>query len=198
MTTLRLAVSTDAAAIADIYGPFCESTPISFEVMAPTAQEIARRIDRITAQYPWLVLDDGGIVAGYAYASQHRERLAYQWSVDVAVYVRSEYRRLGVARALYAALLDLLRLQGYFKAYGGITLPNPASVALHESVGFKPIAVYRGVGYKLGTWHDVAWYGAELQPEQSAPDRPHPIGEFVESPSWREALTRGMQRDKGR
>src|SRR5205823_14506191 len=135
--------------------PSCESTAVSFEVVAPSTEEIADRIRTISAHFPWLVLDDNGIIAGYAYASRHRDRAAYGWSVDTAVYVSSSHRRCGVGRALYTTLFQLLRLQGYFKAYAGITLPNRASTGLHEAVGFKLVAVYRGVGYKHGVWHDV-------------------------------------------
>lgn len=190
MAAIRLASIRDAAAIAAIYGPFCESTPVSFEVAAPSSAEIAARIERISSRFPWLVLDDGGVVAGYAYASAHRERAAYQWSVDVAAYVDASYRRRGVGRALYTALFDLLRLQGFFKAYAGVTLPNPGSVGLHEALGFRPVGVYRGVGYKLGAWHDVAWYALALQPEIENPPAPKPIGELVGTSGWHEALSR--------
>ena len=131
---IRLAVKDDAAAVAGIYGPFCESTAVSFEYVPPSTEEIANRIRTITAQFPWLVLDDNGVVAGYAYATRHRERAAYGWSADTAVYVSPIHRRCGVGRALYTALCQLLRLQGYFKAYAGITLPNSASTGLHVQV----------------------------------------------------------------
>jgi len=191
MTSIRLATSEHAAAIADIYAPYCESTAVSFEVEAPSADEIAKRIAAITAQYPWLVLEDDG-VAGYAYASRHRERAAYQWSVDVAVYVSRAQQRRGVGRALYTTLFDLLRHQGYFKAYGGITLPNPSSVGLHEATGFTLVGVYRGVGYKLGAWHDVAWYQKVLQPERAAPPPPASMPS-ASSAEWQNAVARGLQ-----
>jgi L-amino acid N-acyltransferase YncA len=171
--TIRPATAHDAAAIAAIYAPFCEFTAVSFEVHAPTPAAIATRIRSIMAHYPWLVMDDGGgALAGYAYAGRHRERAAYRWSVDVAVYVAPSHHRRGVGRALYTRLFDVLRRQGYFKAYGGITLPNAGSVGLHEAMGFTLVGVYRGVGYKLGEWHDVAWYQKTLQAER--PDPPEP------------------------
>jgi phosphinothricin acetyltransferase len=194
--SIRLATRGDAASVAAIYAPFCEHTPTSFEMVAPSADEMAGRIERITARYPWLVFEDGGQVVGYAYASQHRDRAAYQWAVDVTVYVAAGRRRGGVGRALYTALIGLLRLQGFFKAFGGITLPNPGSVGLHEALGFKPLGVYRGVGYKLGAWHDVAWYALALQPERSNPPAPRPIGEFLDSPGWHDAISRGAQHAK--
>src|SRR5688572_1364455 len=111
---IRLARESDAAAIVQIYGPFCESTAVSFEYVAPSTDEIVNRIRTITMHLPWLILEDAGCVAGYAYASRHRERAAYGWSVDTAVYIGPDYHRRGVGRALYTTLFELLRLQGYF------------------------------------------------------------------------------------
>jgi len=192
LPTIRLASPDDAAAVAAIYGPFCESTAVSFEYVAPSAEEIANRIRTTTAQFPWLVLDDDGQVAGYAYASRHRERAAYRWAVDVAVYVRPTHRRRGVGRALYATLFELLRLQGYFKAFAGIALPNSASAGLHEAVGFTVLGLYKGVGYKHGAWHDVVWYQMSLQPERLNPDPPAPVS-AVESASWKQAVSEGLK-----
>jgi len=190
--SIRLAEERDAAAVAEIYAPFCESTVVSFEYSAPSAEEIARRIQTITRHHPWLLLDDTGVIAGYAYASRHRERAAYGWSVDVAVYVGPAHRRRGVGRALYTALLALLRLQGYFKAYAGVTLPNPASTGFHQAMGFRPVGVYERVGYKHGAWHDVAWYQLALQPERSDPDPPVPLTALAESPAWADAVSQGL------
>jgi L-amino acid N-acyltransferase YncA len=194
VATIRLAGEDDAGAVAAIYGPFCASTTVSFEYAAPPTDEIADRIRVITAQFPWLVLEDDGVVAGYAYASRHRDRAAYGWSVDTAVYVSPTYRRRGVGQALYTTLFELLRLQGYFKGYAGITLPNSASVRLHEALGFRLVGVYLGVGYKHGAWHDVAWYQVALQPERLNPDPPLPVSAFAESPGWTESVKRGLAR----
>jgi L-amino acid N-acyltransferase YncA len=190
--TIRLARESDAAAISAIYAPYCESTPVSFETSAPSPEEFAARIQNITAHWPWLVLEDNGSVAGYAYAGRHRERAAYRWAVDTAVYVDEQYHRRGVGRALYATLFNVLREQGYFKACAGITIPNPASVALHEAVGFTLVGVYRGIGFKHGSWHDVAWFEAEVQPETSNPPAPKSLDAVVDSQHWREAVSRGL------
>ena len=176
--TIRLATEKDAAAIAAIYAPFCDAKVTSFEFTAPTAEDMASRITTTTRQWPWLVLEYDGIVAGYAYASRHHDRAAYQWAVDTAIYVGEGARGRGVGRALYGALFELLRSQGYFKACAGITLPNPASVGLHEACGFKLVGVYRGIGYKFGAWHDVAWYELVLQPERDNPPAPRPMSEI--------------------
>jgi phosphinothricin acetyltransferase len=191
--TLRLATEADAAAVAAIYAPFCQASPVSFEEVAPSPAEMAGRIRKVLEQNPWLVLDVSGTVAGYAYASKHRERAAYRWSVDTSVYVAAEYRRRGVGRALYAALLPLLRLQGYFMAFAGAALPNPGSVGLHTAVGFTPVGVYRGVGYKHGAWHDVGWFQLELQPQQPAPEPPRRAADLAGSPAWQAALADGLR-----
>jgi L-amino acid N-acyltransferase YncA len=190
--TIRLASEIDAAAIAEIYAPFCESTAVSFEYKAPSTTEMAERIRALITRLPWLVLDENGTVAGYVYASLHRERAAYGWSVDTTAYVSPGYLRHGVGRALYMTLFQLLRLQGYYKAFAGITLPNPASIGLHQSVGFKPVGIYRGVGYKIGAWHDVSWYQLSLQPERLNPQLPLPLSSIFGSVEWAKAIDQGL------
>ncbi len=155
---LRLATKDDAAEIAAIYRPVVAFTPISFETEPPDAREIEHRIQDTLPAYPWLVCDADGRVAGYAYATRHRTRAAYQWSVDTSVYVHQDWRRCGIGQALYTSLFRVLAAQGYFNAYAGITLPNAESVGLHESVGFQSVGVYRKVGYKFRVWHDVGWW----------------------------------------
>jgi phosphinothricin acetyltransferase len=169
---LRIATPADAAGILSIYAPYCHSTPVSFEIVAPSEQEMRARIERIIDRYPWLVAEIDGDIAGYVYASQHRERAGYRWAVDVAVYVGREHHRSGLGRALYVSLFDILREQGFFKAFAGITLPNASSVGLHEAVGFRKVGVFSRVGYKLGDWLDVGWWQLDLQPEVDNPPEP--------------------------
>jgi len=188
---IRFAEPGDAAAIRAIYAPNVESSAISFELQPPTVEEMAARMAKISSQYPWLVCEIDGVVAGYVYACQHRERAAYRWAVDVTVYVDAAHRRRGVGRALYTTLVELLRQQGYFKAYAGITLPNPGSVGVHEAVGFGPVAVYFNVGYKMGQWRDVGWWQLQLLPETADPSEPVPIGTVRELPAVTEAIARG-------
>jgi phosphinothricin acetyltransferase len=154
----------DSAGCASVYEPFVRQTAISFEDDPPTADQFARRIEAVSARFPWLVAEQGGAVVGFAYGSAHRERAAYRWAVDVAVYVGQNNQRRGVGRALYEALLSLLRRQGLYVACAGITLPNDASVALHQACGFELVGVYRRIGWKLGNWHDVGWWQRELRP----------------------------------
>ena len=140
----------DAAEVAAIYRPIVEKTPISFETEAPSRAAMRRRMLETAEERPWLVCELDGYIAGYAYASPHRSRDAYRWSVDSSIYVGTAFRRRGAARALYTALFGVLRVQGYVNVFAGTTLPNPASVALHESFGFQPVGTYRAVGYKHG------------------------------------------------
>jgi L-amino acid N-acyltransferase YncA len=186
---IRMAGVGDAAAIAAIYRRYVTEAVTSFEVTPPSTAEMARRIETVLALAPWLVaLDDAGAPIGYAYASRHAERAAYRWSVDVTVYVREGDHRRGVGRALYGALFPLLRLQGFYVAHAGVTLPNAASVGLHESFGFRPVGVYRAVGWKLGAWRDVGWWQLPLQERPATPAPPLPLAEARELPSWPAAL----------
>jgi phosphinothricin acetyltransferase len=152
----------DAAACAAIYAPFVEDSAISFEEQAPDASEMARRIEETSVSHPWIVKEIDGSVAGFAYAAPHRVRSAYRWAADVSIYVDQRFQRRGLGRGLYEALFELLRRQGLFIACAGITLPNEASVGLHESLGFAPVGIYRGIGFKQGAWRDVGWWQLEL------------------------------------
>ena len=191
---IREASDGDAEQFATIYAPYVRDTAISFEVVPPTTAEMAERIRGLTATYPWLVCTDGSAVLGYAYASRHRERAAYGWSVDVSVYVRGDAHRRGIGRALYSALLRIVAAQGFCNAYGGITLPNPSSVALHESMGFTPVGVYRAVGFKLGTWHDVGWWELALPERPAFPAATRSISEVRGTPAWNAALAASVPR----
>jgi phosphinothricin acetyltransferase len=186
--TIRFARPNDAAGILAIYAPYCESSPISFELVAPSVVQMAERIQTITAQYPWLICEIDGEIAGYVYASKIRERAAYRWAVEVAVYVATGYHRRGVAHALYTALFLILREQNYFKAYAGITLPNTASVRLHETMGFRPVGAFSGIGYKLGRWLDVGWWQLDVQAEIENPPEPRPITELLQNERVNAAL----------
>jgi L-amino acid N-acyltransferase YncA len=154
----------DAAACAAIYAPYVERTPISFEERPPDALEMEARISRYTATHPWLVAEAGGEVVGYAYACRHLERPAYRWDADVSVYVAANRRGEGLGRSLYERLFVHLRRQNFQIACAGITLPNDASVRLHEALGFIQVGVSPRVGWKAGSWHDVSWWQLELVP----------------------------------
>ncbi len=162
--TIRSAVpDRDAADCVAIYAPFVESGATSFEEDPPDVAAFAARITETQERFPWLVAERGGAVTGYAYACPHRYRPAYRWAVETSVYVAAEERGRGTGRALYVELTERLRGQRFHIACAGITLPNPASVSLHERVGFLPVGVYRRIGWKDGAWRDVGWWQLELQ-----------------------------------
>ena len=173
--TIRLAAQCDAAQIAAIYAPIVAGTWISFEEVPPDEGEMRRRIAALAYLFPFLCCERDGRVAGYAYATSHRERPAYRWSVDVSAYVHEDYRRGGVARSLYGELFTILSRQGYHNAFAGITLPNDASVGLHRSLGFVDVAQYRNVGYKCGAWRDTVWLQRELLALNGEPREPIPL-----------------------
>jgi phosphinothricin acetyltransferase len=165
----------DAAAVAAIYRPAVVGTLASFEKVPPDATEMAGRIAATLERTPWLVAEDEGVVNGYAYAGPHRERAGYRWAVNISVYVDAAHHGRGIGRRLYDELLAILRRQGFVNAYAGITLPNAASVALHEGIGMRRIGVYERVGFKAGAWHDVAWYGLRLADPVGTPPEPIPL-----------------------
>ena len=168
---------TDAGAIAAIYAATGIATVASLEELAPDTEAMAGRVRTISDRFPWLVAEREGVVAGYAYATEHRWRSAYRWAVDVTVYIAPDHQRRGVGRDLYGALLPALRAQGFHSALAGITLPNPGSVGLHQAFGFELVGVYRDVGYKLGAWHSVGWYQLRLRrpaPDGAVPREPRP------------------------
>ena len=169
---LRIASPNDAQQMLEIYAPVVRETVISFELEPPSIVEMQQRIEKTLAKYPWLVIEDAGRVLGYAYATAHRDRLAYQWSADVSVYVHPLARRRGLARRLYTALLKLLRALGYYNAYAGIALPNEASIKLHEAMGFSQVAIYKQVGFKHGAWRDVGWWQLALRKRDNQPAPP--------------------------
>ncbi len=186
--TLRVRLADpdrDADEVAAIYRPAVEASMASFEEVAPDAPEMARRIRQTLTHTPWLVAEteaeDEGSVVGYAYARLHRERAGYRWSVDVSAYIHADWQGKRVGRTLYDALLPILLSQGFVNVYAGIALPNPASVALHESIGMRRIGVYERVGFKFGAWHDVAWFGMRIADPAGAPADPISLPELRSS-----------------
>jgi L-amino acid N-acyltransferase YncA len=180
---IRVATPQDAAAFAEIYSPYVTESLVSFEEEPPSAQEMERRVRTILAYAPWLVASSGDEIAGYAYASHHRNRAGYRWAVDVSVYLRSAFQRRGIGRRLYEELFAILERQRFRRAYAGIALPNDASVALHRALGFKDVGVYRRVGWKMGRWLDVVWLQRNIGPDRDdelAPPDPIPFAELCD------------------
>jgi len=173
---IRLARDEDAEALLAIYSPHITDNSTSFEIEVPTVVEFRDRMRDYSAHAPWLVYEVGGNPVGYAYASKHRERAAYRWSVETSVYLAADYRRGGLARLLYLRLFEELKHAGFCLALAGVTFPNEASVRFHESLGFQPIGVYPNIGFKFGKWHDVGWWQKPIQPAGPHPREPRWTG----------------------
>jgi L-amino acid N-acyltransferase YncA len=189
---IRIATPKDAAAIAAIYAPYVRDTPISFELEAPDTAEMAKRISDLLPNYPWLVYELDGSVAGYAYACPHRPRPAYRWCVDVTVYLDSRAHRRGIGRSLYTVLFEILRRQGFYTMYAGITVPNAASVGLHEAMGFKLVAVFSNEGYKLGAWRNVGWWEMALREYDESPKESIPFSQLRETVEIQNLIQRAI------
>jgi L-amino acid N-acyltransferase YncA len=167
---VRVASEADAAAIAAIYRPYVDDSRISFEEDAPDSTGVAQRM--ASPIHPWLVAEDAGGLLGYASTSPMRNRRAYRWSVETGIYLHRNAQGHGLGRQLLSAHLDVLERQGFVTVIAGIALPNEASVALHEKVGFKLSGIERGVGFKLGEWVDVGRWQKDLAPRMPAPAEP--------------------------
>jgi L-amino acid N-acyltransferase YncA len=192
MPLIRLGVPDDGESVARIYAPYVADGPTSFEIEVPSAAEMARRIVETQATHPWLIYEESGLVGGYAYATKHRARSAYQWSCEVSVYVDPACRRRRIGQALYTSLFRILAAQGFANAYAGVTLPNDASVGLHESLGFEPIGVFRQIGFKLGEWHDVGWWQLALGVHAASPPAPQPLAAIAALQNFDVMLAAGL------
>jgi len=193
--SVRFARSEDAPALRDIYAPIVRETAISFAETPPSVAGL--RADVVDDRYPWLVCTAGDAaprVVGFAKASAHKERGAYRWAVDVSAYVRAGWRGRGVGSALYEALLETLTAQGFRIAVAVIALPNPASVALHESAGFEPVGTFPAVGFKNGAWHDVGWWQRSLGDRPNHPTPPVPVARVEGDDRVVSALGRAAER----
>jgi phosphinothricin acetyltransferase len=179
MIRIRAATAYDSAQIAAIYAPYVATGIVSFEETPPTAEDMRARMTKHGGLYPWLVATNGEdeTVMAFAYADRFRERRAYRWVVETTIYVAGGMQRQGLGRLLYEALLDTLRAQRFTQAISAISLPNDASIALHESVGFRRAGVYREVGWKDGRWVDVGLWQASLAEPAHPPQEPRPFSE---------------------
>lgn len=176
---IRIAREADAAACHAIYAPVVEASAITFETELPGDDAMRGRILARMATHPWLVWEEHGVVLAYAYAGRFRERAAYDWIAETSIYVHEDARRRGIARRLYGALLDAMRLQGINQAVGVITLPGETSVAMHASMGFTPAGVWPSAGYKLGQWWDVGVWSRFLSPPGNPPSPVVPFAALV-------------------
>lgn len=176
---IRLIQDTDSQGVLAVYKPYIENTAITFEYDVPESAAFLERIKNVTAGYPWLVCLENNEVIGYAYASKYRDRVAYQWAAESAIYLKEGAHRKGIARILYEALFQILRLQGYTNLYAIITLPNVKSVGFHQAMGFQEIGIFRNVGYKMNKWHDVIWFEKQLTAHLDNPAIPTKMEEIL-------------------
>ena len=155
---IRPVASADAPRIAAIYNHHVRETIITFEEQPVADEEMARRIAETTAGYPWLVSELDGALIGYANASSWKRRSAYRYAVESTIYLAPNFHGRGLGSELYRALIADMRARGFHCAIGGVALPNPASIALHEKLGYKHIGQFREVGWKFGRWVDVGYW----------------------------------------
>lgn len=162
----RLAKKADAQRLLEIYRPYVERTAVTFEYEVPTLEEFENRIEKIGSQFPYLLAIENGKIIGYAYAGAYRERAAYDWVVELSIYLDEKERQHGAGSALYQKLLTSLAALNYQRAYACITYPNPASVAFHEKFGFQQIGLFPKAGYKFEQWYGIVWLELALQKSQ--------------------------------
>ncbi|MBL0869714.1 MAG: N-acetyltransferase family protein [Phycisphaerales bacterium] len=155
---VRPTVEADFPAIAEITNHYILTTAIHFGYEAVTAEELCAAWREGLAVYPWFTAEEGAAVIGYAKAGLWRARAAYRWTAEVGLYVHPQRRGGGIGTRLYTALLDELRARGFRSAVGGVTLPNEASVKLHEKLAFTCVGRFAQAGYKMDRWHDVAFF----------------------------------------
>ena len=173
--TIRFATEADAPALLGIYAQYID-TSVTFEYALPTVEEFAGRIRDISSQYPYLVCEVDGRAVGYAYAHRVRERAAYDWIVELSVYLDNGYTGRGLGTALYSLLIDLLSLQNIKTVMGCVTMPNEKSQALHNALGFRKVGTSVNAGYKNGAWHDVAWFEKAIAAYDTPPAPVIPMG----------------------
>jgi L-amino acid N-acyltransferase YncA len=190
MYIIRLAEEKDYQTILAIYTPFIIETAFTFDCDVPSLAEFSKKVEHTLLNFPWLVCELDNRVVGYAYASKHRDRSAYEWSAESSVYVSSDLHQKGVGRSLYAVLFELLNIQGLVNVYAGITLPNIKSEKFHETIGFRTVGTYSNIGYKLGHWHSVKWMELSLSKHSDSPRKPIPFSEIRSSDKCVAALGR--------
>ena len=177
---IRLADENDCGDILAIYAPYIENTSVTFEVEVPRPEDFLVRFRKIKSRYPYLAAEAGGRIVGYAYAAELMERAAYQWNAALSVYLRDDFSGRGLGSALYRALIEFLKLQNFQNVYGVVTLPNPASVRLHQRFGFRPVGHYEKAGYKCGAWHDVMFFEKRIGGHGRQPAPPRPLDDIAD------------------
>ena len=191
---IRPAEIQDAQGILDIYAPFITDSAISFEYEVPTAEQMQARMQEVMKIHPWLVAEESGKVAGYAYAGFIRTRAAYRWSAEVSVYIHPDCYGKGLGKRLYDCLFDLLKLQHVKMLYAGTTVPNEPSERFHQSMGFEKVGEYNQVGFKFGRWYNVAWYQKSLNDSTAEPEEMIRFPMLIGSEGFELALEKANQK----
>lgn len=178
---LRIATVDDLAQILSIYGPYVENTTVSFEYEVPSMEEFSARFRQITVQFPWLVWEESGKVAGYAYACAPFSRAAYRWCAEPSIYVHPDHRGKGIGRKLYSALETLLRMQGYRVSYAIITSENTESLAFHKAMGYSVLSEFPGCAWKFGKNLGIIWMEKRLSSAEMSSNPPISFPCFVKN-----------------
>lgn len=178
---IRPATNEDVPEILSIYAPYVENSTATFEYDVPSQQEFRQRFQDITAQFPWLVWEEQGKILGYAYGSLPFERSGYAWIAEVSIYLLPEAQGKGLGRRLYAALEQLLALQGYHLLYSIITGENTGSITFHEKTGYTFLADFPACGYKHGKSLNVIWMEKRLKSVEIPSNPPTPWSALVKS-----------------
>lgn len=188
--TIRLATPADAPGMLKVYAPYVLTTANTFEYEVPSEEEFCRRIEAVIPGFPWMVCESDDEIVGYACAHKHRERTAYQWSPESTIYIAEAHHGKGLARILYTALFDILKLQGFFNIYAGVLSTNANSTAFHKAMGFEEIGLFRNIGYKLGEWHTNLWLQYALQEHVAEPHVPIPFNKLADAPAVQTVLVK--------
>ena len=178
--SIRFAKEADIPQILSIYAPYILHTTVSFEYEVPTVEEFTHRFRTITAQFPWLVWEEAGEILGYAYGSAPFERAAYSWCAEPSIYLAPKAHRRGIGKQLYAALERILKLQGYGLLYAIVTSENQPSLAFHENLGYRQLAVFPDCGFKHGRYIGTIWLEKRLNFVESPSQLPKPWTEIVD------------------
>jgi phosphinothricin acetyltransferase len=192
--SIRLITEKDADEVLNVYKYFVDNTSVSFEYEAPIRDEYLQRIITNTEKYPWLVCVHNDKIIGFAYASTHRYRTAYQWSPESTIYFAPDFHTKGIGRIIYETLFLLLKLQGYYNVFAGITVPNEKSVGLHQALGFKEVGIFRNIGYKHGNWHHTHWFQLDLAEHILNPPTPKKLNEVISTSTFQSILATANER----
>ncbi len=166
----RMADVSDAEELVKIYATYVTDTAITFEYDVPSVCEFRNRIEHISAQYPYIVCLYKDKIVGYAYAHRYAERAAFQWDVELSIYLNIDYKNLGIGKLLYNKVIEVVKLQNVQNIYACITSDNEKSLKFHKKLGFKFIGIFKDTGYKFSKWYDLIWLGIRTGDKNQKPE----------------------------